>query len=69
MEPFDFSEALRRMREGRRVRRLGWNDATFWLQLNPNHHLIVMVSGARELWGRSERDILATDWVEVPDGG
>ena len=51
-ETFDFSEALRRMKEGKKVRR---NGCYFSLSINKYWHFF------------SLDDILATDWEEVEE--
>ena len=42
LEPFDFGQALKRLRLGRRVARAGWNGKGMWLILLPG--------GARVHW-------------------
>ena len=38
-EVFDFGEALKRLKEGKRVYRLGWNGVGMWLELQkPDTH-------------------------------
>ena len=38
-ELFDFGEALKRLKEGKRVYRLGWNNVRMWLNLQiPDEH-------------------------------
>lgn len=69
---FDFSEALRRLRDGKRVRRVGWVDAIRWIALaTPTFcDRIVMRKADSDIepWlHKFDIDILATDWVVVPD--
>ena len=67
-QTFDFSEALRRMKEGKKVRRIGWEKNIsytigtdkfglkhVYIAGNPNEVIVEMSCG----------NILATNWEEV----
>lgn len=67
-QTFDFSEALRRMKEGKKVKRRGWNGSDSYsiskdsfgreyvcITERPHVHIVNMTCG----------NILATDWEEV----
>ncbi len=56
---FDFGEALRRLRDRKRVRRAIWPREYAWLQAKH--------SVSRAIACLTDNDILATDWVEVSD--
>lgn len=78
-ETFDFSEALKRLKAGRRVQRLGWNGKGMWLEFVPADSWSTSVgpSGACRLpwlgiktvnggfvpWLASQIDMLAEDWL------
>lgn len=70
---FDFGEALKLLREGKKVSRSGWNGANQWLELQvPDAHskmtkpyiYITTVQGDRVPWLGSQTDLLADDWFE-----
>ena len=74
METFDFSEALPRLRAGKRVRRDVWIKPIQWLELNTDAvgQFLGVKTNAEHMpipWLTSQEPILATDWVEVPDEG
>jgi hypothetical protein len=66
----DFSDALRAVKDGRRVRRALWREldgrAGTWMELVPTDQVpdgaVVMV-----LFACGEWDILAEDWEELRD--
>lgn len=65
-ETFDFSEALRRMRDGKEVRRHSWEEEIFLF--DPKRNEIMVKYHGRVVCARSIMvcyDILATDWEEV----
>lgn len=74
MEPtFNFGEALDRLREGKKVSRVGWNGKGMWLALQvPDEHskmsnpyiYIVSRSGLVP-WVASQTDVLAYDWLVI----
>lgn len=68
MEMFDFSEALRRLREGKRVRRQPWLETT-WVAIGKNGQFMLTESWRLTPWAPFLNDLDATDWVEVPEGG
>lgn len=75
MEPqFDFGEALKRLRDKKRVARDGWNGPNQRLELQvPDarskmtlpYIFIKTVQGGLVPWLASQTDMLAEDWVEV----
>ena len=50
-QTFDFSEALRRMKEGKKVRRVIWEECGAYI------HIVCVF--------KDSEDILATDWEEM----
>lgn len=72
----DFSEALRCLKKGYRVGRVGWNGKGMWLALQvPDEHskmglpyvYMSTVSGKLVPWLCSQTDMLADDWQIVPE--
>lgn len=70
----DIGWAIRALREGCKVARIGWNGKGMYLALQmPDSHskmtlpYIYMYTAQGDLvpWLASQTDILATDWVEV----
>ena len=70
----DFGEAIRALKTGSSVSRLGWNGKGQRLTLQvPDEHskmtlpyiYITTVHGDRVPWLASQTDMLAVDWVEV----
>ena len=70
-EQFDFGMALKRLKEGYRVRRAGWNGKGMWVELQtPDEHskmtlpylYLKTVDGKLVPWLASQTDILAEDW-------
>lgn len=68
----DFGDALRKLKDGERLTRLGWNGKGQFLELQvPDEHskmtlpyiFITTVQGARIPWLASQTDMLATDWI------
>ena len=62
---FDFSEALRRMKEGKKVRRVIWEECGAYIHI-VSETIVAVCDGKffpRVLKG--SEDILATDWEEV----
>lgn len=73
----DFGTALRWLKEGERVARIGWNGRGMWLALQrPDEHskmtlpyiYMCTVSGDRVPWLASQTDMLSDDWGRVLDG-
>jgi len=89
----DFGEALRVIKSGGRVARVGWNGKGMFLFLVPgstfkvnrppllgiypegteiNYHAHIDMKTAQDTvvpWLASQTDVLAEDWVVVPDVG
>ncbi len=75
MEPdFDFGEALKRLKAGKKVGRAGWNGPRQFLELQrPDEHskmtlpyiFITTVQGDLVPWLASQTDVLGEDWFEV----
>ncbi len=72
----DFSEALRLLKAGHRVARIGWNGKGMWIQVQyPDAHskmtlpYIYMKTTQGDLvpWLASQTDILSSDWATVDD--
>lgn len=73
-ETFDFSEALRRMKEGKKVKRRIWNNRTTFIN---KKKIYVRFVSFNDILGTDylnipfacmpcvDGDILATDWEEV----
>ena len=80
-ETFDFGEALKRLKSGERVARIGWNGKGMWLILIPIGALSTSSTYPFEMqacigmktvdnkmqpgWLASQVDMLAEDWVLV----
>ena len=75
-ETFDFSEALRRMKEGKKVRRIGWGIVDkLWIDKDKNINIFYKATTHSSegfihifpsCWSYFTcEDILATDWEEV----
>lgn len=74
----DFGWALRRLREGMKVTREGWNGRGMWLALQvPDEHskmtrpyiYMSTADGALVPWVASQSDIFGEDWLcASPDG-
>ena len=81
IEVFDFSEALKRIKKGRKVSRRGWNGKSQYIQIVSNvvgytssgkvesNKAIGFfgTSGLQIGWLASQADMLAEDWYEVID--
>ena len=81
IEVFDFSEALKRIKKGRKVSRRGWNGKSQYIQIVTNvvgytssgkvesNKAIGFfgTSGLQIGWLASQADMLAEDWYEVID--
>jgi len=75
MEPmFDFGQAIKLLKAGKKVSRIGWNGLGQWLMLQvPDEHskmkcpyiYISPVGGDLVPWLPSQSDILSDDWIEV----
>ena len=70
-QTFDFSEALRRMKEGKKVRRASWDDNEMIYLWCDNYMCYKSCFGYKEhVYNEDENffslnDVLATDWEEV----
>ena len=71
-ETFDFSEALRRLKDGAKLCRTGWNGKGMWIAAQfPDAHskmslpYLYMKTADDKLvpWLASQTDILAEDWM------
>ena len=71
MRDRSFSQALRDLKEGRKVTREGWNGKGQWVQMQrPDEHskmnlpylYISTVDGKLVPWLASQTDLLAVDW-------
>jgi len=75
-----FSEALRALKHGKKLARVGWNGKGLWLELQrPDAHSKMTLPyifmsypddatntpGARVPWLASQTDMLAEDWMLV----
>ena len=60
METFDFGEAIRRLKGGKKVARSGWNGKGMWLILVPGTSVAQLRPGTpyREALGQTECEIL-----------
>jgi len=74
MEDRDFGWAIRRLKNGFRVQRLGWNGKGMYLELQiPDAHskmtlpyiYMFTAQGDRVPWLASQTDMLSNDWLEV----
>jgi len=72
----DIGEAIDAMRNGVKVCREGWNGKGMWLELQmPDDHskmtlpyiYMSTVKGDLVPWLASQTDLLATDWVAIPE--
>ena len=65
----DFSEALKALKSGKKLTRLGWKTDAYIVYMNEtptaSHYikLVLYEDYGRECWGVSQLDVLAEDWV------
>lgn len=64
-ETFDFSEALRRMKEGKKVRRVIWEECGAYIHIVSKTIVAVCDGKFFPCVFKDSEDILATDWKEV----
>ena len=64
-ETFDFSEALRRMKEGKNVRRVIWGECGAYIHIVSETIVAVCDGKFFPCVFKDSEDILATDWEEV----
>ena len=64
-EIFDFSEALRRMKEGKKVRRVIWEECGAYIYIVSETIVAVCDGQFFPCVFKDSEDILATDWEEV----
>ena len=79
-ETRDFGWALKKLKEGKKVARNGWNGKGLWLELQrPDAHSKMTLpyvymnypkgdkyhDGCRVPWLASQTDMLEEDWIEV----
>jgi hypothetical protein len=71
----DFGEAIRALKQGRRVARKGWNGKGMWIELQVPDALSKMtlpyifmktVTDDFVPWLASQTDMLAEDWEVLP---
>lgn len=70
MKTFDFSKALKLLKEGRRVSRVVMSHAVKLNRMDmftdiPDHFMLEIGAGLDELWVPTNADLFATDWYEV----
>lgn len=74
MDTRDFGWAIRRLKDGQRVARAGWNGKGMWLGLQvPDAHskmglpyiYMSTVTGQLVPWLASQTDMLSEDWEVV----
>lgn len=72
-----FSEALRLLKQGRKLARTGWNGRDMWIKLQvPDQHSMMTlpylymrtVDGRFVPWLASQTDLLEDDWEDVTTG-
>lgn len=63
---FDFPEAMRRVIDGRKITRLEWGTNNSYGLLKDGR-LMIYVEGKLHQWLVSDGDMLATDWVVLPE--
>jgi hypothetical protein len=64
----NFGDAIAALKEGKLVRRAGWNGKGMHLYLEGYQPVIVMYTATKEHqpgWLASQADMLADDWQEV----
>lgn len=59
---FDFSEALRRLKDGKTLGRLAWHDSTIFM-LNGGYYMDLF--GRQLPWCPTWDDLSANDWFQV----
>ena len=64
-EIFDFSEALRRMKDGNKVRRVIWEECGAYIHIVSETIVAVCDGEFFPCVFKDSEDILATDWEEV----
>lgn len=64
-EIFDFSEALRRMKEGKKVRRVIWEECGAYIFIVSKTIIAVCDEKFFPCVFKDSEDILANDWEEV----
>ena len=64
-EIFDFSEALRRMKEGKKVRRVIWKECGAYIHIVSETIVAVCDGKFFPCVFKDSEDILATDWEEI----
>ena len=67
-QTFDFSEALRRMKEGKKVKRMRWESGSYLIIQNSEvifHFQDKVIEFDDTETSFSLKEILATDWEEV----
>ena len=71
---FSFSEALKLLKEGRKVARNGWNGKGMWIEMQRPDVWSKMTlpylylnypNGNRVPWLASQTDLICEDWYEV----
>ena len=64
-ETFDFSEALRRIKDGKKVRRVIWEECGAYIHIVSETIVAVCDGKFFPCVFKDSEDILATDWEEV----
>ena len=67
----DFSEALKALKNGQKLKRLGWKTDVYIVYMNETpttaHYIKMVLFGdyRPQCWEVSQLDVLAEDWVSV----
>jgi hypothetical protein len=62
----DFPEAIRELRDGRRITRSEWGDVEIYGHLNGEFLSLHKADGKNYKWIVNDGDLLANDWKVLP---
>jgi len=65
-----FGDALKILKDGDKVARVGWNGKGMWLRIVPNApgfgaFISINVNDTEIPWTASQTDLLTEDWIKV----
>ncbi len=60
-----FEEALPLLREGKRIRRIGWNSSHYLYLNNFSDTIILQTDIGDEVWHPAHEELLANNWCEA----